>query len=109
MAARNEQIVGQSFSGDLKVFQVEALEKMFSANVTANSFDQMAGFFDRHLKGELQIGNVTDLVERWKIVHYNMLISRHRQSKFAALILFQVLQSNQPFVVLSDDNCFPEF
>ncbi|EJK54790.1 hypothetical protein THAOC_25553, partial [Thalassiosira oceanica] len=77
-AARGEQIVGQSFSGAKKEFQVKMLDNIFRSNVTAHSFGGMAPFLDQHLEGELQIGQVIDLVERWKNVLYNIYVANHR-------------------------------
>ena len=56
----------------------------------ANAFQVMVKWMDAKSSEGLYIGNVKDLMDRWKNVVYNILMKRHR-------------------IMVSDKNCFPEY
>eukprot|EP00984_Skeletonema_dohrnii_P006145 scaffold2192_cov98-Skeletonema_dohrnii-CCMP3373.AAC.1 len=88
--AMDEKITGQSGATELKVYHVEALEEMCTANASACTFQNMTPFIDGHSGEGKHVGNVQDLVERWGPFLLEDLIKRNQQ-------------------MVSDDACFPEF
>ena len=88
--AREEQVVGQSFSGELKLFQLTTLEEIYRSNITTNSFQGIADHLDKHLIGEKRIGHVKDLTERWKSPLYNFIVKRNCDSELLWVIVADI-------------------
>ena len=87
---RDRESSGQKFSRPLKAFQMDTLEQLCRGNMSSHSFQEMATYMDRHTQQGLYIGNVVDLVDRYKDVYYDLLVCRHQ-------------------ALLSIEECFPEF